>query len=487
MVENGGPTGEEAGGMRHEGLLIGGEWVQTSRTLDVIDKYHETTFATVSAAEARDVEAAVDAAVNAFRRGPLPPRQRAEILLEASRRLAEMKEEAALTIAREAGKPLQDARTEVDRACETLRLSAEEAKRIRGEMVPVEAAPGSENRLAFTLRRPRGVVAAITPFNFPLNLVCHKVGPALAAGNTVVLKPASSTPLSAILLCRILMESGLPAGYLNLVAGSGKKVGEVLLNDPRVAYYSFTGSAAVGKHIRKTVGLRPVTLELGGNAATIVCDDADLELAVERCVRGAFANAGQVCISVQRILVDRKVWDDFVPAFVQRTEALVVGDPTDPATEVGPLISAEEGDRIARWVSEAGGRILTGGKRRGPVYYPTVLTDVSPRSKLVCEEAFGPVVTLQPFDTFAEAIEAANDTKYGLQGGIFTESLERAMAAARQIRVGGLIVNDTSNYRADLMPYGGLKESGLGKEGPRYAVEAMTEETTVVFNLRGAR
>ena len=299
-------------------------------------------------------------------RNELTPYRRYEILLETAERLAAIREEAALTIAKEAGKALKDALVEVDRACRTLRLSAEEAKRIHGEVIPIDAAPGSENRLAFTLRQPRGVVAAITPFNFPLNLVCHKIGPALAAGNTVVLKPASNTPLSAALLCRLLAESGLPNGHINLVIGSGKRVGEALLENEQIAFYSFTGSVEVGKRIRQKIGLRPATLELGGNGATIICDDADIDLAVEKCVRGAFTNAGQVCIAVQRILIDRKVWDAFVPKFVERTKEIVVGDPTDPATDMGPLIDEREAKRVGQWVNDAlsaGGKIVYGGDR----------------------------------------------------------------------------------------------------------------------------
>lgn len=470
-------------------LFIDGDWVETAKYRDVIEKYTGVPFATVAQAGTKEVQWAIETAAAAFGRDELTPYRRYEILLGTAERLAAMRDEAALTLAKEAGKALKDAQVEVDRACQTLRISAEEAKRIHGEMIPVDAAPGSENRLAFTLRQPRGVVAAITPFNFPLNLVCHKIGPALAAGNTVVLKPASNTPLSAALLCRLLAESGLPRGHINLVIGSGRRVGEALLADERIAFYSFTGSVEVGKRIRQRVGLRPATLELGGNGATIICDDADIDLAIEKCVRGAFTNAGQVCVAVQRILIDRNVWDEFVPRFVAKTQELVVGDPTDPETDVGPLIDEREAKRVASWVNEAvaaGGEILTGGDRWEARFDPTVLVGVPKDRKLVCEEAFGPVVTLHPVDSFEEALADANETRYGLQGGVFTASLERAMAAAKQMQVGGVMVNDTSAYRADVMPYGGIKESGLGREGPRYAIEEMTELKTVVLNLQGS-
>lgn len=471
-------------------LFIDGKWVKTAKYRDVIEKYTGVPFAAAAEADARDVEWAVEAAAAAFARNELTPYRRYEILLETAERLAAMREEAALTIAKEAGKALKDALVEVDRACQTLRLSAEEAKRIYGEVIPIDAAPGSENRLAFTLRQPRGVVAAITPFNFPLNLVCHKIGPALAAGNTVVLKPASNTPLSAALLCRLLAESGLPNGHINLVIGSGKRVGEALLENEQIAFYSFTGSVEVGKRIRQKIGLRPATLELGGNGATIICDDADIDLAVEKCVRGAFTNAGQVCIAVQRILIDRKVWDAFVPKFVERTKEIVVGDPTDPATDMGPLIDEREAKRVGQWVNDAlsaGGKIVYGGDRWVPPrFQPTILVDVPKDHKLVRKEVFGPVVTLHPVDSLEEALEEANETRYGLQGGVFTASLERAMTAAKRMRVGGVMINDTCAYRADLMPYGGVKESGIGREGPRYAMEEMTVLKTVVLNLQGS-
>lgn len=474
---------------RHYDILIDGEWIDTGRTLDVVEKHTGETFATVSQASRVHVAQAVEAAQRAFETSALTPYRRYEILRGAADRLADMADEAALNIAREAGKPLRDARVEVERACRTLLISAEEAKRIRGEMIPVDAQPGSEGRLAFTIRSPLGVVAAITPFNFPLNLVCHKVGPALAAGNTVVLKPASHTPLSAVLLCRLLAEAGLPPGHLNLVPGPGKATGEALLKDERVRYYSFTGSAEVGRRIQQVVAPRPVTLELGGNSATLICEDADLQQAAQRCAVAGFGQAGQVCIAVQRILVHREVLPEFEQLLLAATEALVVGDPTDPATDVGPLIDMKEADRVGRWVDEAvraGARALIGGRRSGATFEPTILVDVDPSMRVVREEVFAPVVTLQPFDSLDQAIAMANDSRFGLQAAVFTQSLETAMTAVRRLQAGGVIVNDTPAYRADQMPYGGIKESGVGREGPRYAIESLTELKTVVIDLKGS-
>lgn len=406
-----------------------------------------------------------------------------EILSRVSFALQTKRDEIALTIAREAGKPLKEALVEVGRAANTFRLSAEEATRIHGDMVPLGSA-GTENRLAYTIRVPMGVVCAITPFNFPLNLVAHKVAPALAAGNTVVLKPASSTPLSSLILCRLLEEAGLPSGRINLVVGGGAEVGEMLLRDSRPDLYTFTGSPRVGRHIQETVGMRPVTLELGSNSATIVHGDADLPRAAAACGRMAFANAGQVCISVQRIMVQRQVMESFSRLLVERTQQLVVGDPLDPATDVGPMISLEAAQKAEKWVLEAvdgGCRVLTGNRREGVMFYPTVLLDVQPDMNVVCEEVFAPVVTLIPYDDFEEALNLVNDSRYGLQAGVFTQSLDLAMRAAQKLDVGGVMINDTSSFRADEMPYGGVKGSGVGREGPRWAVEEMTRSKLVVF------
>ncbi|HEY8530903.1 MAG TPA: aldehyde dehydrogenase family protein, partial [Limnochorda sp.] len=413
--------------MERYGLFIDGAWRETGRWQEVRNKFTGEVIAQVSVASQEDVAQAVRAARRAADRGPLPPYQRYEILKRAGELLAERAEEFARSIAAEGGKPLKEARVEVSRAVQTLTLSGEEAKRIHGEGVPVEAAPGSENRLAFTIRVPVGVVCAISPFNFPLNLAAHKIGPALAAGNAVVHKPAGATPVTAAKLCQLLIDAGLPPGYLNLVFGPGSQVGEWLLENPEIDMYTFTGSPAVGERIKTRSGLRRVTLELGNNSAVIVHRDADLATAARLSAARAFANAGQVCISVQRIYVHRDVVDAFREALVAATRALRVGDPLDPETDVGPMISEAEAARAEAWVQEAvagGARILTGGTREGALLQPTVLVDVRPDMKVVCNEIFAPVVTVIPYETLNEAIEAVNDSPYGLQAGVFTESLE---------------------------------------------------------------
>lgn len=466
-------------------ICINGQWLDTGDYFTVTNKYSGEVMARVCRATAGAVNNAVGAAAQAFRETPLPPWRRHQILLKTSELLAKNQPSLALTIAGEAGKPLKEAMTEVSRAANTFSLAAEESKRIKGEIVPLST-PGAENRFAYTVRAPLGVVCAISPFNFPLNLVAHKVAPAIAAGNTVVLKPASTTPLTSLALCRIMEEAGLPAGHLNVVTGEGAGIGELLLSDPRFAFYTFTGSPAVGKRIREGVGLRKCTLELGSNSATIVHGDADLEKAAVACCRMAFANAGQVCISVQRIMVQRDVADAFTELLVEQAQKLVVGDPTDNSTDVGPMITEKDAHRAEQWIGEAvsgGAKILTGGQRNGAVLQPTVITGAGPDMKVVCEEIFAPVVTIMPYDTFEEALRMVNASKYGLQAGVFTGSLSLAMLAAQKLEVGGVMINDTSVFRVDEMPYGGVKESGMGREGPKYAIEEMTETKLVVMNL----
>lgn len=468
------------------GFFIGGRWEAAAETMPVKHKYTGETLARVGVASREDVRRAVDAAERAFREQRPSPRERAAWLLRTAELIEAHREELGRLIAREAGKPLKEALTEAGRAVNTFTVAAEEAKRIAGELVPIEADPGSEGRFAFAMRVPIGVVAAISPFNFPLNLVAHKVAPALAAGDTVVLKPASATPLTAIRLVELLSEAGVPAGRINLVTGPGSPVGDYLVADPRPALVTFTGSAAVGEQIKARSGLKRVTLELGNNSPNIVHGDADLDLAADRLARQAFLSAGQKCISVQRIYVQRPVLEPFLERLERVTAQLVVGDPEDPATDVGPMISEREAERVEGWIREAveaGARVLAGGRRRGALLEPTILLDVTPEMKVVCMEAFAPIVTVTPYDTLDEALRYANDTPYGLQAGIFTSSLEVAMRAARELEFGGVIVNDSSAYRADLMPYGGVKGSGIGREGPRYALQEMTELRTVVFNL----
>lgn len=469
--------------MEVQPFYINGQWRMTGDFLTVKNKYTGDVLARVATASGKEVDEAITGAQQAFRENTLTPWQRYRILSKASELLLARRDEFGLTIAREAGKPLKDALVEATRASNTCRISAEEAKRISGETVPL-GSPGNENRFAYTIRVPIGVVCAITPFNFPLNLVAHKVAPAIAAGNTVVLKPASATPLSSLALCRVLEEAGLPPGHLNVVAGGGTEVGEILLEDPRIAYYTFTGSPEIGRHIQERVGLRRITLEMGSNSATIVHGDADLRRAAAACGRMAFVNAGQVCLSVQRIMVQREITKPFCQMLVEQAEKLVVGDPTNLNTDVGPMISEEAARRAEQWVQEAaagGATLLTGGRREGAIFYPTILTGVNRDMKVVCEEIFAPVVTVIPYETFDQALEMVNDSLYGLQAGVFTSSLPLAMLAAQKLEVGGVIINDTSVYRADEMPYGGVKASGLGREGPKYAVEEMTETRIIVI------
>jgi acyl-CoA reductase-like NAD-dependent aldehyde dehydrogenase len=466
-------------------LYIDGRWRDGPRTVPVLHKYRQEVLAEVVEADEALVDEAVQAAQRALEQRPLSPYRRFQILRRAADLLSERREEFALTIAREAGKPLKYARVEVDRALQTISLSGEEAKRIHGEQVPVEAAPGGEGRLAFTLRVPVGVVCAITPFNFPLNLVAHKVAPALAAGNAVVLKPATYTPLTSLMLAQLLQEAGLPPGYLNVVVGGGRTVGEALLRHPGIALYTFTGSPEVGERIKAATGLRRVVLELGNNSPNIVAQDANLDQAAQLLARFAYLYAGQFCISVQRIYVEQPAYEPFLEKFVAAARAMKLGDPEDPDTDIGPLISEDDARRVEAWVEEAvhgGARRVLGGPRQGVLYPATVLTDVRPEMKVVCQEVFGPVASVVACSSFEEALRQANDTEYGLQAGVFTRNLDRAMKAARTLRMGGVIVNDTSGFRVDLMPYGGIRRSGIGREGPRYAIEEMTDLRIVVLN-----
>lgn len=467
-------------------LYINGKWIETPNTFPVVDKYSGEVFATVCASCPLEVDAAITAAVNAFKTGPLPPFQRYQILAKAAALIEAQADDLAITITHEGGKVFRDAKTEVLRAAQVFLIAAEEAKRISGEMVPVEAAPGAETRIAYTIRVPVGVICAISPFNFPFNLATHKIAPALAAGNTVVLKPASATPISAINICRILEEAGLPPGYLNLVLGGGNEVGDLLLKDERINFYTFTGSPKVGKQIMSMIGLRKATMELGSNSVTIVHKDADISKAAALCSRMPFVNAGQICISVQRLLVHREIYDQFAEILATETRKLVLGNPLDPETDIGPMISEVEAARAEAWINAAlqgGATLLCGGKRNGALFEPTILTNVKPDMQVVCEEVFAPVVSLIPYDDFDEAIAMTNASKYGLQAGVFTSSIEIAAKASQMLEVGGVIINDTSVYRADQAPYGGIKESGIGREGPKYVIQEMTESKLIVFNL----
>ena len=468
-------------------LFIDGQWVEGGPLMGVTNKYTGEVIGTLPTARHEDVDAAIAAAQRAApRMADLPAHKRSEILARAAALLRERKEDFARTIAAEAGKALKYARIEVERGITTFTIAAEEARRIHGETVPLDAVPAGEGYFGFYVRRPVGVIAAISPFNFPLNLVAHKVAPAIAAGNTVVLKPASTTPLTAVKLCQVLAEAGLPPGALNLVVGPGSTVGEWLVSDPRVGKVSFTGSPAVGRRITEIAGIKKITLELGNTSPVIVAPDADLDFVAQRCAVGAYYNSGQVCISVQRIYSQRQVYEPFTEKFVRASEAMVVGDPLDERVDVGPMIDVREAQRIESWVREAqagGAKVLTGGRREGAVYWPTVLTEVQPEMKVVAQEAFAPVASVIACDDFEEALRQADATEYGLQVSVFTRDIHRVFQAIRRLNFGGVIINDTPAFRADHMPYGGNRQSGLGREGVRYAIEEMTNIQMVAIRL----
>ncbi|MBM7554451.1 aldehyde dehydrogenase family protein [Thalassobacillus pellis] len=466
-------------------LWINGQPVKTMETRNVLNKYTQEPIATIAVATKEHVFQAVKAGKKALD-SDFPPYKRYQVIMKAADLLQQKRDTFAETLAKEVGKPLKECYGEVDRSIQTLILSAEEAKRIHGEGVPVEAAVGSENRMAFTIKVPVGVIAAITPFNVPLNLVCHKIGPGLAAGNSVVLKPAEKTPMVALLLTELFKQAGLPSGRLNTLTGSGREIGNWLLENKDVAMFTFTGSQPVGEYLRARAGIRKVSLELGNNSATLVHKDSDLEKAANLVTARGFNNAGQVCISVQRVYVHEEVKETFLSLVKQKTEALRIGDPFDEQTDIGPMIDIQEAQRVEEWVNEAvneGANLITGGVREGALFTPTVLEKVEPAMKVSCEEVFGPVIAISSYTEIDEVLDRINDSKYGLQAGVFTNDLNLAMKAARKIEVGGVIINDTSAYRVDQMPYGGVKDSGNGKEGPAYAIEEMTEERLIVLNL----
>lgn len=467
-------------------LLIGGTWTAGTATFPVYDKFSGATIGEADRASREHVTQAVAAARHSFDTHRLDPYDRYRVLLRVSELIEKHRDEFVRTIVSEAGFPASDAANEVSRAAQTFIISAEEAKRITGEVVPIEAAPGNAHRMAFSIRVPRGVVCGITSFNSPLNMVAHKVAPALASGNTVVIKPPQTTPFSAALLFRLLLEAGLPSAHANLIQGPGGELGQWLAENPDIRFYTFTGSTDVGKLLRKSIGLRPVALELGSIAATIVCDDADLERAAPRCATSAFRRAGQACTSTQKLLVDARVFDRFVDLFVDATRQLRVGDPHDPATIVGPMISEADACRAETWVHEAvaaGARVVEGGRRVGALLYPTILANVQASMRVVAEEIFAPVVSVIPFRSLDEAIDDVNSTPFGLAAGLFTQDITRAMTASRRLHVGIVHINEPSSSRVDLMPFSGVKDSGLGREGPKYAMQEMTEERLITISL----
>lgn len=467
-------------------LFIGGEWIEGKSYSPLLSPYNREVIAQIPMATDEDVDWAIDAADSAREvMARMPAHQRASILEKLARLLDERSDEAARIISLESAKPITTARGEVARTVQTYKFAAEEAKRIYGETIPLDAAPGGENRLAYTRREPLGIIGAITPFNFPMNLVAHKVGPAIAAGNTVVLKPASQTPLSAYFIAELLQESGLPAGALNVVTGSGRTVGDRIVTDDRVSMVTFTGSPAVGIALRSKAGLKRVTLELGSNAAVIIDRDVDLNKAIPRCVMGAFSNQGQVCISLQRIYVHEEVYELFVQRFVEATNKLKLGDPLDPSTDVSALISSSDVERTIAWIEEAklhGATIAAGGTSEEYVLRPTVILNADRALKVSCQEVFAPIVIVNKVQTIEEAIFQVNHSRYGLQAGIYTNNVHTALDAADRLHVGGVIINDVPTFRVDHMPYGGVKESGTGREGIKYAIEEMTEMKLVIFN-----
>ncbi|MGG1599739.1 aldehyde dehydrogenase family protein [Paenibacillus naphthalenovorans] len=460
-------------------LWINGKFVATERTYPLYAPYDGQQLAAIAKADPGHVQEAIAGAHRAFQTmRELPAHRRAEILFEVVRQLKERKEEMARICSLEAGKPIRTARGEIERTIATYQFAGEEAKRISGETIPMDAAPGGEDRVGFTWREPLGVVVAISPFNFPFNLVAHKLGPAIAAGNTVVLKPAEQTPLSALIMGELFHNAGLPEGALQIVTGSGRELSEALISDERVKKITFTGSSEVGRLIKSKAGLRKTTMELGSNSALIVEPDVPLDKIIPRCVEGAFAYAGQVCISLQRIFVHESIYSEFSERFIERTQQLNVGDPLDENTDLSAMINSREADRIESWIREAvdaGAKIGCGGRRDGSTFSPTVLLDVTRDMSVSCKEVFAPIVSIVPYRSLDEAIELVNDSMYGLNVGIYTQNIGHAFYASRKIESGGVIVNDIPTFRVDHMPYGGVKESGYGREGIKYAVQEMTE------------
>ncbi len=460
-------------------MLIGGTAAGDGAEVPVRNPFDGSVVDTAPAATPDEVERALCLAMEgASAMGRLPRVERVAVLARAADGIKLRAGQLARTIAEESGKTVREAEGEVARAVQTFRVASEEARRLAGELVPFDGAPTGTDRFGFFLRVPLGLVVAITPFNFPLNLAAHKVAPALAAGNSVILKPASATPLTGIALGEILCEAGLPPEAMSVLTGPGGDVGARLVSDSRPRMVTFTGSPSVGAAIVRAAGLKKTAMELGSNAAVIVTEKCDVEAAAERCSLAAYALAGQVCISVQRVVVERGVYDRFVERACAVARSLVVGDQLSAGTDIGPMINEGEAERAELWVGEATGAgacVLTGGCRRGSLFEPTVITDVPLDARVWREEAFAPVMCVRPFDTLDEAIATVNDSAYGLQAGIYTDSLDDALRAAHEIECGGVMVNDVPTFRVDLMPYGGQKGSGMGREGPRFAMEEMTE------------
>jgi len=468
-------------------MLLDGQWVDRDKKIDVIDPFDNSVIDTVPASSKEDCELALACAVKGFEiTKKMTVYERAQILFKAADLISERIEEFATVIAREGSKTIIEARKEASRCVNTMIVAAEESKRILGETIPFDSFPGGEKRRGYYYRFPIGVVLAITPFNDPLNLVAHKLGPAIAAGNSVILKPATVTPLSAIKLVEVLIEAGLPSQAIQLITGNGSEIGDPLVSDERVRMISFTGGVEAGKHIASKAGIKKIGMELGSNSPVIVWKDADMDLAVESCVSGAFWAAGQNCIGVQRLLIHKDIYDEFKTKFVEQTKKYKIGDKLKEDTNMGPMINEAEAIRVEKWVNEAkekGANILTGGKRDGAIYEPTVLENLPENITIHCEEVFGPTVNFYKIDDLDKAIKKANSLPYGLLTGIFTSNVDTAFKAAYELDCGGVMINDSTDYRLDSMPFGGVKYSGLGREGLKFSLQEMTEPKVVCFNL----
>lgn len=466
--------------------LVAGEWRESDDVLDVTFPYDGSVVDSVFMAGEKDMHDAMDAALRGFEiTRKLPSYQRSDILFKLRDLMQSQFDELVDLMILEGGKSRKVATGELKRAIQTTHVSAEEARRMEGDVFSIDWTPAGEGRQGFTRRAPIGTILGITPFNYPVNLAMHKIGPAIATGNAIILKPAEKTPLSSVVLAEMILEAGFPPEAFSMLNAGGKE-SSVMVNDDRIAMISFTGSAQVGWMLKGQAKYKKVALELGGNAGVIVHEDADLDMAIQQTVSGGFTNAGQNCISVQRILVHEAVFDAFKDRYVAGVEALNAGDPRDADTDVGPLITLDDAERAANWVQSAveqGATVLTGGNREGTMLQPTVLADTTGDMKVNCEEIFAPVVTLRPYRTWKEAIQIMNDSPYGLQAGIFTSDMKRIMQAWDEIEVGGLHVNSASTFRVDHMPYGGVKKSGFGREGVKYAMEDMTELRLMVLNL----
>jgi acyl-CoA reductase-like NAD-dependent aldehyde dehydrogenase len=466
---------------------IGGEWVDTPEHDVVRLPYDGTPVGQVPRAGVELLERAIAAARKGFAvMRELSNYERADLLLRVGELIRRDLAEYTQIVCAETGKPIKEAKVEVERGLQTLIAAAHEARQLHGEVIPMDFSPVGKGRMAITLREPLGVIGCITPFNVPLNLALHKVAPALAAGNAVVHKPATKTPLSAVRLAQTMEEAGVPKGAYNVITGSGASIGMAMAEHPGLAMLTFTGSPDVGRTIKAHAGFKKVTLELGNNSAVIIEPGSDLDTAISRTVQGAFSHSGQVCISVQRAFVQGSIASEFVDRLKAGADALRIGHPYEPATDISSLIEEREAVRIEEWIAEAvsgGAKVVAGGQRNRATVSPTVLLDVPAGCQMSCQEAFGPVVAVYPYDHLESAIEQANATPYGLQAGIFTPDIQRAFQAARKLEVGGVMINDIPMYRADHMPYGGVKESGTGREGPRYAIEEMTETKLICWKV----